>query len=348
MAFGNDYSINLAVIKALAESVERKSSGLTRVDLRSKLNENCIVYLDPQEHIPLNENYVDFSNFFDKFDINKQYEWVIGQSILDQSDIAVLVDSVFYPFAKEKLNRKPIHWASSNGVAAHTERYLAIQNGIYELIERDAIMVNWYAQTPVNKVTGDIPHCVSDRVKIWKEKYGYKINHIDLKLESLPVVVTTFYNPHGYPCFVAGAGCGDNYAVAIEKSFAEAEFMLTSWSENKQDKITPEEVKEVHDHALLYFYPDHIDKLQFILNAEEKWVDVNHVYDIDSIKKFEPIVIDLKRKNFPEDLCVVQVLSKKLMPINFGYGLEAYKHNRINELGLQWVHDYPAFPHYFA
>jgi hypothetical protein len=59
-------------------------------------------------------------------------------------------------------------------------------------------------------------------------------------------------------------------------------------------------------------------------------------------------VVDLHTPKSPQELWVVQVLSTKLMPINFGYGWEAFKHSRIENLGLTWTRSYPAFPHYVA
>lgn len=347
MAFGNDYSINKAVIKSIAEAIERKSSGNTRVDLKSTYVDNE-KFLNPQEHYPLHPDYTNYSDFFTALDKTREYEWVEGESLFTGEKVNVLIDSVFYPFAKKALDRKPTHWASSNGVAAHTQRSKAIENALFELIERDALMVNWYTQSPVTKIVGNIPQHIKDRVYIWKEQFGYEIMHLNLTLDSLPVVVTAFLNPKGYPAFAAGAGCGYTLAEAIEKSFVEAEFMVTSWSENKQDPVAFNKVQKVHDHALLYFYPRHLDKLEYLLSSPEKEEVVFKKSTIDVISKFKPVAVDLKKPDWVGDILVVHLFSKYLMPINFGYGLEAYRHPRIERLGLTWAHDYPAFPHYFA
>jgi hypothetical protein len=225
---------------------------------------------------------------------------------------------------------------------------LAIWNAICELIERDAIMVNWYSKEKIYQIEGNLPTHIQDRKKIWKNKYNYTIGHCDLTLDSLPVVVTFFLNENEYPCFVAGPGCGKTYTEALEKSFKEAEFMLTSWSENKENKITIEQVEKVHDHALLYFYPDHLSELEYLTLAKTQYVDMNKVHNIDVLSKFDPVVITLKEKDFENDLCVVHLVCENLMPINFGRGLEAYKHKRFNELGLNWEREFPSLPHYFA
>lgn len=347
MAFGNDASINLAVIKAIAESIERQSSGNFRFDIKGKLSDLPNA-LDPRLQHPLHSGYEKLSEYFLPFDPSSEYEWIKGVRYSTGEEKLIIVDSVFYPFPLNSLGRKPINWASSNGVAAHTDMQKALINGMCELIERDAIMVHWYGDLPVYSIEGDLPLHIVDRKVNWEVRHGYKFSHYDLTLDSIPVVITTFYNPDKYPSFGAGAGCGFTYNEAIEKSFNEAEFMLTSWAENPQKEIDSSEVQGVHGHALLFFYPTHLDKLHRIFGAESKMVNTSEYHHVDILGQYDPIIVTLKEKTFDRDLCVVHLTSEKLMPINFGYGLEAYNHTRFSQLELKWAREYPSFPHYFA
>jgi thiazole/oxazole-forming peptide maturase SagD family component len=348
MGFARAYSISDAVIRAIAESVERYANGLLRFDAKCKPEQLHRKWLDPRLITPFHPDMYSIHTQFQPFDEQKEWEWVRGRRFLSGEDIYICVDNVFYPFKQKKLGRKPLYICSSNGASAHTDYTKAVEGGLRELIERDAIMVTWYnkkqvTSIPINYTSVDI----RQRIARWVRK-GWKIKLLDFTLDSLPVVVAVIWNELEYPCFVAGAGCEFDYKSAISKAFNEAEYMIVSWSKIKEEKILPQDVKSVHEHALLYFYPENLQKVQWLLEAPEKKPDFYEYTGSNIYTKFDPIVVDLQNAQDQKDLNVVMVLSERLIPINFGYALENYEHKRFSDLGLVWTREYPSFPHFFA
>jgi thiazole/oxazole-forming peptide maturase SagD family component len=348
MGFARTYSISDAVIKAIAESVERYANGLLRFDVKCKPEQLDRKWLDPKLIAPFHPDMYSIHTQFQPFDEQKEWEWVRGRRFVSGEEIYIVIDNVFYPFKQKKLERKPLYFCSSNGASAHTDYVKAVEGGLRELIERDAIMVTWYnkkqvTSIPINYASVDI----QQRIARWVRK-GWSIKLLDFTLDSLPVVVAIMWSESEYPCYVAGAGCEFDYKSAISKAFNEAEYMVVSWSQIKEQKILPQEVKSVHEHALLYFYPENLPRVQWLLEAPEKTPDFYEYIGSDIYTKFDPIVVDLQNAQEPNDLNVVMVLSEHLMPINFGYALENYGHKRFSDLDLFWAREYPSFPHFFA
>jgi hypothetical protein len=62
------------------------------------------------------------------------------------------------------------------------------------------------------------------------------------------------------------------------------------------------------------------------------------------VKLFDPVVVQLSPSSSP--LKVVRVLSDKLVPVNFGFGTEHYRHHTIKRGELNQLSR--KLPHYFA
>jgi thiazole/oxazole-forming peptide maturase SagD family component len=344
-SFATSENYDEVVVKVLAEGFERYASGKLRIDVQAKTKDLNGLWLHPNQLFPLNETIFKTDKELHPFSEDKVWDWVIGHNLSGEK-LFIPVDCVFYPLNEAVLGRKPCLYASSNGAAAHFDRNKAVQNGLMELIERDAIMVHWFGglmpkALPIKNASDMVLH----RVRHWQNK-GWQVKFINYTLDSVPVVGVFIWSEANFPHLATGGAAAFTFETAIEKAFNEAEYMLLSWMDTEVERITKQKVVTPNDHGILYFNPEHFNEIKEYLDAGIEEVDMSSNSDLNSL--FEPIVVDLHNPTSSSQLWAVQVLSTKLMPINFGYGYEAYKHPRIQSLGLQWSREYPSFPHYVA
>ncbi len=73
-----------------------------------------------------------------KFDPGQSIEWIWGVRVADSEPVLVPLDLVFGSRPGSAIYR-----ANSNGAACHSSFHHAVLGGIYETIERDALMVVW-------------------------------------------------------------------------------------------------------------------------------------------------------------------------------------------------------------
>lgn len=335
-----------ASLKATIEAIERYSCGISRVDKIAKaVDMDESDFLDPYLIAPFNEEQCSLLNI-EPFKYDTDWQWIFGKRMSTGKEISIPIDLVFYPLRSNVLGRNLCYLANSSGVSAHYDYEKAVENALFELIERDAIAVTWLTQRKVTAIPTEFASDeIRDRIKFW-QKQGRKIKLLNLTIDSLPVVMTIFDSPI-YPCIVAGAATALTFDEAITKSFNEAEFMLLSWEKARPRKISdPTQVTSVSHHGIYYFYPGHQNELGWLLEAEIK--EITPLSNIDIYRQFDPIVLDITPAEVKCGISVVRVMSETLMPIGFGYGSEHYRHSRIDMLHLERIRDYPGSPHLFA
>ncbi len=108
--------------------------------------------------------------------------------------------------------------ATSNGLAAGPSRADAIERGLQEVIERDALMTAWLHGLSPNRSA--LPQALSDRIT----HLGAEVWVLDLTPAYSPwptVAVCGTLPWRGRPRIGLGAACRPTYAAAIEKAFLE-------------------------------------------------------------------------------------------------------------------------------
>lgn len=347
-SFATDYSIDGVIIKVLAEGFERYQSSIVRTDKIARPDELDAQWINPDTFASFHPEIYSRLDALQPFSKNNIWQWVKGRRIKNEEPIYATIDNVFYPLNESYLGRKRIYFASSNGVAAHFEYDLAIQNGLLELIERDALCVTWYSQKKIYSIPESYANkSIQKRILHWNTQ-GWSVKLLDMTLDSVPVVFVIFWSESKYPSFICGGAAHFSLSKCIEKAFNEAEFGLMSWRNCKRQSILPQTVETPVQHGLLYFYPESLKEVQWLISSSYKEPVVKKMEIKDLVSLFDPIVFDLHKASKLCNLNVVRILSEKLMPINFGYGTEAYEHKRITDLGLKWSRDYPSFPHFLA
>lgn len=346
LAFATGSTSDEAVVKVLAEGFERYALRQSRSDMVECADRLEGSFLDPRDAVPFSPFQYDLLKDIKPFDPREKIDWVTGvreqagERVWVPSDLIFLRDKAF-------LKRQKVYYkANSSGVAAHLNRQLAVETALYELIERDAFCATWYSKREVKAISPEyFSDSLKDRISRWKN-FGYTVTLLDLTLDGPPVALAIIWSPTKRPALCAGAGCRTTLDEAIIRAFNEAEFMAMTWQGRKvKRKIKPNEVRSADDHGVFYMDPQNLVHAEWLLKAEIG--DVTTKNFTGDFFKFDPIVVDITPKDNSSGLVVVRVMSKKLLPMNFGYGSEHYGHRRMDVLGLRWQKQYPAIPHFF-
>jgi thiazole/oxazole-forming peptide maturase SagD family component len=349
-AAGGATSSRSSTLKALAEGWERYVSGVARVSVRASAVELAAAgcgWLDPRVIAPLTpEQYAALP--LQPFDERMTIEWVAGYHAVSGRPVWVPIDLVYYPLSKEQLGRRRIARATSSGVAAYTSEQGAIDRGLLELLERDALMRNWFSQQSPKRVPIDLlPYHWRRRAARWRRE-GRQIEVLDLSANGA-VIIEVIAAADTNPCFVSGAAAStSSFEEALSKAFQEVELALDARIRHPyQRRINPVRVRSVRDHARLYSFPDHVLTLRYLWAGEQ----LDHVPQPtrstrEILDELDPVVVRLSPLT-PDELAtllvdvvpprtrellhrgplsVVRVISDRLIPINFGYGNTHHSH----------------------
>jgi len=104
--------------------------------------------LDPRR-FPLyaSEQYDDPEFGLRRFDPDAEIPWVWGMALGAERPVLVPADLIYTSTSPTR-----IYKPTSNGAACHTSFHHAVLNGIYEAIERDALMIVWLNQLSMPRV----------------------------------------------------------------------------------------------------------------------------------------------------------------------------------------------------
>ena len=337
-----------AVFKATVEGYERFQSGQVRVDFRGSAKRVPGKWLDPRVYFPLTQDQAEkcgVKYFTEDLDIN----WTLGTDY-DGSETYIPSDLVYYG-QKDDENR--IYYGHSSGIAAHFDFEEAKKRAVVELIERDALMCNWFSQEPSRRLDEKaLPIHVRKRIAHFAKQNRQMIV---LQIPSdFGMVFETIIVSDEYPCFVSGAAATidkDFVDSAILKSVQEAEYnLLLALRYPDMTPIDPTSVSTPADHGKVYYFKENANKLHWLwedaLNGsyiEEGMAvdDLNWFYN----ERLRLITVDLSDKK--SDIKVVRVFSPWLVPINFGFDSAHYTHPVVqHSVGV--IPSSLRMPHYFA
>ena len=331
-------SYNEAVCKAIIEGYERYRSGVVRVDYVGK-TDNSQYFLNPYDIAPLSEEQRKLWKL-PLYKTNYKIEWtkdITGKYFIP-------TDFVYYGHRKEN----KLFLSDSSGISAYTNYDEAKKRALAELIERDAVMRSWYSQESPKHINPKFfSEHIKNRINHWKKK-GRKVHILDLDSKYLPVYLVVIVS-NEYPCFVSGcaASIGDSND-AILKALQEAEYNLLLAIENpftSPPKI--EEIKTPQDHGKYYHFFENSKKISWLFsnnNYSNNYLSKAINFD-ELVKKLDAIFVDLSESS-NDYIKVVRAISKKLVPISFGYQRDYYLHPALKSLKINPISR--QLPHYFA
>lgn len=162
---GKGFDTSSSFLSDLGESVERMSGTFAffKKDLEvyagsynslQQVGQNAIA----PEALPLfaDEQYASPDFFFQPFTHDTEFNWIKGRRLISEEDIWIPLQLALL-FYIPSIEEARIGYSSSSGMASHIDESLAIIAGVTEVVERDALMLSWYANIPLRRVEVDRP-----------------------------------------------------------------------------------------------------------------------------------------------------------------------------------------------
>lgn len=345
---GTSTSLSLATVKAAVEAYERNRSGSIRVDHVGSADSfsRSTAWLDPRVYAPYSSEQLKRNALLQPFDSQKEWEWVQGYDLLSGSPVYVPIDLVFYPLSEDKLGRRLCHYGNSSGIAAHSTTEAAIEGALLELVERDAVMRNWYEQVPPHKIVTELlPLHWRKRVEYWG-KQGFEVQFLNLSHSGIAIIEVAIFSDKCYPHFVTGTAASiESLEAAYAKAYQEAELTLLHFKSLRKRNIKREDIVQPLDHGRHYAQFSNRSSVDYLRHGCHN-IPSEPTSTIGAlIEKYRPRVVDLSGQ-YPR-LKVVRVFSEDLVPVNFGYGVEHHTHKSLPDFVRQKRVD-ELEPHYLA
>ncbi|VVE90679.1 YcaO-like family protein [Pandoraea bronchicola] len=357
LAWGRAADPVLALDKAIAEAVERYAYRTPRclrwgtlLELPNAVHPERIIAFSPAQY-----RRKDFP--FTRLRDNERTLWTEAVSARDGHDVLVHADCVFHAKGLEALRDGPIRcWATSSGCASHLDIVAAQNAALWELVERDAFMRHWAAQTPGTRID-EVSLPAGFRFRIdWLKANGCTVALFVLDRGVLPAVMVAIRNDEKhFTCF--GAGAGADLAGALETALGEAEIGAHArLAALAAVVVTPSQVRFPAHHVDLFAtrrYYKRADALlagarsrtfQTLANAHR--AACGDVLASLLSKGLDPIFVDLTVPDAPRTtrgarLHTVRALVPGLLPMTFGAG-------RMPMGMLKTCAKAALFPHPFA
>lgn len=349
VSFGTGHTSSEAVVKALAEGFERHALEQFRSDRFDRPDKLSEPWMDPRIITPYGSKQIEALSGITRFDPRKKIHFVQGTRLVDGSLVWVPSDLVFYPKKVSGENGKvpSFYHANSSGVAAHFNKSVAVESALLELIERDAFALTWHSKREVRRLRyAELPGDIIERVCQWKDR-GYQVSFLDLTVDATPVILVMITSDEKMPALFSGASSKQNPMDAARSAWNEAEFMAMTWYDRKvKSGMKPEDIYSPDDHGQFYNHPRNLVHAKWLL--ESRLAIAWPKKKVLDFAQFDPIVVDITPKDHACGLSVVRVLSASLLPMNFGYGSEHYRHSRMRVVGFKVNERQIRIPHFFA
>ena len=342
-AAGSAFTPEVAKARAIGEAIERYCAAIyfdekMIFDSYQNLESDAI---HPERYALFSARQYAQPDFpYVRFIENSRVNWTRGHSFT--KDNPELVPAAFtylpyFPVGGEAL----IGALPSTGMACGNSMAEAVLYGLYEILERDAIMITWLNQLPVPRMDiAGLEHLHIEGIPVRTlMSLDLKLTLHDFTMEhGIPTVFALSVDESGdYPIVSSGAACHLDSTMAIEKAVSES--LLGLWgvkqviAERGRKTYKPDfqDVNTFEDHVMLYTDSALLPELDFLRNAHHTNVIDSHQYVgsgnveqdlaicIDMIQScgYEVIVVDLTLPEFADEgLHVVRVFIPGMIPLN--------------------------------
>ena len=244
LAGGKGFDPSSSFLSSLGESIERMSGvfAFFKEDLDictgsynslQQAGRNAIA----PEVLPLfaDEQYASPNFFFQPFTDDTEFSWIKGRRLISQEEIWIPMQLVLF-FYIPSIEEARIGYSSSSGMASHIDEALAIMAGIIEIVERDALMLSWYANIPLRRVEVDRPlsakkaNRVLKHIKTLSGDVNFWLH--DVGFPELPAISATclvpYYRKFAYQTGSAAGVDGEEAFFQALLEYGQAELQLKS------------------------------------------------------------------------------------------------------------------------
>jgi ribosomal protein S12 methylthiotransferase accessory factor len=270
-----------ALLGAIGEAMERYAIGAYREEgtFRASFREVERVAVNPTRLIFFADEQYSWERFpYVRFSPETPLSWVAGTSLLDGSEKLVPAARVFTPYVAPGPAERLLQ-STSTGAACHVEKEQATLLGLYECIERDAVMIAWLNRVPLPVLD---PAALEDAELASAVE---RCRGVDLEVRlfdatadlGVPTVLAVLAGPPGtVPSAAVGAAARATTIEAARKALIESAHTFF-WihtrcrvSDLPRFRSDYADVVSLDQHSLLYGDPRMRAKLGFLIEAAAK------------------------------------------------------------------------------
>jgi ribosomal protein S12 methylthiotransferase accessory factor len=285
---GRTLSVQAAEITAVTEAIERYG-GLVpcgkRTVVRGSYTELAGTALDPARlGLHSEEQYARPGFRYQRYHPDLPLSWVWGYSFAQARPLLVPEHYAYYGLRHQEPAERAFVSEISNGCALGGCLEEAILYGLLEVAERDAFLLTWYARLPVPRIEvaslrGHLLALIIERIE---HTTGYTIHLFNTTMEQrVPcvwVMAIDERNRAETPKALCSAGAHLDPERALEGALLELARQLQYAPRgylDDRDRILamvadPFNVREMADHAPLYYAPEAFGRFSFLLDSPRR------------------------------------------------------------------------------
>lgn len=305
--------------------------------------------LDPLKvGVHTEEQYAMTGFPFEKFDPDREIDWVWGYSLIEERPILVPELLSYYSLG---CGSSGFVYETSNGCALGGSREEAIFYGIMEVVERDSFLLTWYAELNLPRL--DPLTAEDEELQLMIERMravaGYDLYLYNSTMEhGIPSVFAMAKNRKDTGLnLILAAGAHLDPVRAAKSAIQELAGMMLNLDEKLEKNKTEYEkmlyddslVRQMDDHGMLYGLPQAEERFKFLqddsrplrsFQEEFKWKSV-HTDLTDDLKdilaafrsrNLDVIAVDQTAPELAKNgLHCVKVLIPGMLPMTFGHHL---------------------------
>jgi len=275
------FSQNKAVLKALAEAIERYNNfaffnkEVSFIGSYSEVNTKAI---NPEKFTYFSDKQL-LQTKYKKFRIDDKslFRWTEMRSLSSKKSCLVPCQVVYLSY--QPIKGEPVIYPSiSTGAAGHFDLFSAILGGIYEVLERDAFMI--YYLNKLKPKRYDLRS--SNNEKITKllniaQRYNLKIFSMDIRTDlGIPAVASVVIDESGFSKAVS-VGLKSHLDIesaivgSINEAFHTRTWIRESYIQNPKNISKTELIKNstIKNRGIFWYSPKSILKLDFFIKNSD-------------------------------------------------------------------------------
>ncbi|MCG7547504.1 TOMM precursor leader peptide-binding protein [Pseudoalteromonas sp. Of7M-16] len=341
-----------AHISAVGEALERYSAARYQLsDFKyASISQLHGDYVNPDTLVLYSNKQYSTPNFpFHKWHKKQKIHWCQGSWLATDKPVWVPALVSYFNFAcpyKEQFSQ-----VSSNGLAAGQDNDDAALRACYELIERDAMMLTWYAQLPCERLCyeslnqGKMRVMIDDLTNLGVELECYLL---DVGLHVPTVVCLAIGDGYRTPAASVALATHGDIKVAMRKALLEQGHVMPYLCQlMRSGHKIPHHVSEVtslEDHAAYYFSKDKLDAFDFMrrpltdAKALEDW-PYEVITQITQLKQrldsadVDVAIVDVTSPDMAlSPFRVARAIGAHMQPIHFGEQFKRVDNPRLRKL----------------
>ncbi|MEU3644805.1 YcaO-like family protein [Lentzea sp. NPDC034063] len=253
--YGRTTSFEEAERVAIFEAIERRNGMRPR---HPDPREASFAELGPEALDPERLGLNDFGNTYHP---DLKFRWTQAWSYTQRKPIQV-PEQVAYWAAHTPPDQRFLH-ETSNGCGLGNSLTEAVLHGLFEVAERDAFLMAWYAQTPLKKIKlppDPLLHHLTDRL----QELGYELLFLNATNDlGIPAVLTLARTTReGLPQAFFAAGASPDPTKAMQSAAVEVAVDVEAFADRAREK--PEDysrerlLRLLHDPAQVRSMDDHV------------------------------------------------------------------------------------------